>query len=43
MIRNSPRIAKIKVKVNNKTRIADFLGDGCLISTQLEVLLTTYP
>ena len=33
MIRNSPRIAKIKVKVNNKTRIDDFLGDGCLIST----------
>ena len=22
-----------KVKVNNKTRISDFLGDGCLIST----------
>ena len=33
MIRNSPRIAKIKVQVNNKTRIKEFLGDGCLIST----------
>ena len=33
MIRNSPRIAKIKVQVNNKTRIEEFLGDGCLIST----------
>ncbi len=33
MIRNSPRIAKIKVQVNNKTRINEFLGDGCLIST----------
>ena len=33
MIRNSPRIAKIKVKVNDKTRIGDYLGDGCLIST----------
>jgi len=25
--------AKIKVQVNNKTRIEEFLGDGCLIST----------
>ena len=33
MIRNSPRIAKIKVDVNNKTRIDEFLGDGCVIST----------
>jgi|TARA_B100000287_G_scaffold433102_1_gene494003 NAD+ kinase len=33
MIRNSPRIAKIKVQVNNKIRINEFLGDGCLIST----------
>ena len=33
MIRNSPRIAKIKVQVNNKIRIKEFLGDGCLIST----------
>jgi len=33
MIRNSPSIAKIKIQINNKTRIDEFLGDGCLIST----------
>jgi NAD+ kinase len=33
MIRNSASIAKIKIQVNNKTRIEEFLGDGCLIST----------
>ena len=33
MIRSSPSIAKIKIKINNKTRIDEFLGDGCLIST----------
>ena len=33
MIRNSPSIAKIKIQINNKTRINEFLGDGCLIST----------
>ncbi len=33
MIRKSPRIAKIKVQVNNTTRIDEFLGDGCLIAT----------
>ena len=26
-------IAKIKIRINNKTRIDEFLGDGCLIST----------
>ena len=33
LIRNSSKIAKIKIEVNNKTRIDEFLGDGCLIST----------
>ena len=33
MIRSSPSIAKIKIKINSKTRIDEFLGDGCLIST----------
>ncbi|MEE2695386.1 MAG: NAD kinase [Pseudomonadota bacterium] len=33
MIRSSSKIAKIKIKINNKTRINEFLGDGCLIST----------
>ena len=33
MIRSSPSIAKIKIQINNKTRIDEFLGDGCLIST----------
>ena len=33
LIRNSSKIAKIKIKINNKTRIEEFLGDGCLIST----------
>ena len=33
MIRSSPSIAKIKIRINNKTRIDEFLGDGCLIST----------
>ena len=33
MIRNSQSIAKIKIQINNKTRINEFLGDGCLIST----------
>tara|TARA_B100000029_G_C17525334_1_gene941458 strand:- start:814 stop:1578 length:765 start_codon:yes stop_codon:yes gene_type:complete len=33
MIRNSSKIAKIRVQINNKTRIKEFLGDGCLIST----------
>ncbi len=33
MIRNSSKIAKIKIQINNKTRIEEFLGDGCLIST----------
>ena len=33
MIRSSPSIAKIKIQINNKTRIEEFLGDGCLIST----------
>ncbi len=33
LIRNSSKIAKIKIEINNKTRINEFLGDGCLIST----------
>merc|ERR1711991_427140 len=33
MIRSSPSTAKIKIQINNKTRIEEFLGDGCLIST----------
>ncbi len=33
MIRNSSKIAKIKIQINNKIRINEFLGDGCLIST----------
>ena len=33
MIRNSSKIAKIKIQINNKIRIKEFLGDGCLIST----------
>ena len=33
LIRNTSKIAKIKIEVNNKTRIDEFLGDGCLIST----------
>ena len=33
LIRNSSKIAKIKIKINNKIRIEEFLGDGCLIST----------
>ncbi len=33
LIRNSSKIAKIKIKINNKTRIKELLGDGCLIST----------
>ena len=32
-IRNSSKIAKIKIQINNKIRIKEFLGDGCLIST----------
>ncbi len=33
LIRNSSKIAKIKIEINNKVRINEFLGDGCLIST----------
>ena len=33
LIRNSSKIAKIKIKINNKIRIEEYLGDGCLIST----------
>ena len=33
MIRNSSKIAKIKIEINDKIRINEFLGDGCLIST----------
>ena len=33
LIRSSSKIAKIKIEVNNKTRIEEFLGDGCLIAT----------
>jgi len=33
LIRNSSKIAKIKIDINNKNRIKEFLGDGCLIST----------
>ena len=33
MIRNSSKIAKIKIQINNKIRIDEYLGDGCLIST----------
>jgi len=33
IIRNSAKIAKIKIQINGKTRIKEFLGDGCLIST----------
>ena len=33
LIRNSSKIAKIKIMINNKTRIKEFLGDGCVIST----------
>jgi len=33
LIRNSSKIAKIKIEINGKTRIDELLGDGCLIST----------
>ncbi len=33
LIRSSSKIAKIKIQINNKIRIKEFLGDGCLIST----------
>ncbi len=33
LIRNSSKIAKIKININDKTRIKELLGDGCLIST----------
>ena len=33
MIRSSSKIAKIKIKINDKTRIDEFIGDGCLIAT----------
>ena len=33
LLRSSAKIAKIKVQVNSKIRIKEFLGDGCLIST----------
>ena len=33
IIRNSSKIAKIRIEVNNKIRIKEYLGDGCLIST----------
>ena len=33
LIRSSSKIAKIKIQINSKTRIEEFLGDGCLIST----------
>lgn len=33
LIRSSSKIAKIKIIINNKIRIDEYLGDGCLIST----------
>jgi len=33
MIRNSPKISKIRIQINGKTRINQLIGDGCLIST----------
>ena len=33
LIRSSSKIAKIKIQINNKTRIDEFIGDGCLIAT----------
>ena len=33
LIRSSSKIAKIKIIINSKIRIEEYLGDGCLIST----------
>lgn len=33
LLRSSAKIAKIKVQINGKIRINEFMGDGCLIST----------
>ena len=33
LLRNSPKIAKIKIQINGKIRLKEFMGDGCLIST----------